>query len=293
MGETMRALVTGHTGFIGSNMADFLKREDVEVIGYSSSFGCDIFNLDQLKRFVEKSDLVYHFAAYTKPGESITNPVQAIETNVKGCLNILEACRAHDVPLIYPSSCEIYGNSNKRISEDAPLKPLNPYAASKAAADRICYSYYISYDMDIKIVRFFNPYGLKQQLNKIIPTLYFQAIDNKDLTIFGDGADTRDYVHISDIVRGLWLARDLPLGEVINLATGKATTNLEIANMILKLTNSKSEVTFVEYPKEFGNIKNQVGSFEKAKNLIGWRPEVGLEEGIEKTIKWLETIRGR
>ena len=291
MGKNMRVLITGHTGFIGSNMIEFLKNHNVEVIGYSKSSGCDIFNLDQLKRFVKKSDLVYHFAAYAKPGESITNPVQAIETNVKGCLNILEACREYKVPLIYPSSCEIYGNSKEPIEEDAPIKPLNPYAASKAAADRICFSYHICYDLDVKIVRLFNPYGPKQQLNKIIPTLYFQAVNNENITVFGEGKDTRDYVYINDIVNGLWLAINLPPSEVINLATGKETTNLEVANLILELTNSDSKISFVDYPKEFGNIKNQVGSFEKAKRLLGWHPEVELEEGIKKTIKWLETIK--
>jgi nucleoside-diphosphate-sugar epimerase len=288
----MKVLITGHTGFIGGNMFHFLEsKKSIEPIGYSKTTGQDVFNIDQLKRFVKKSDLVYHFAAYAKPGESIRNPVYAIKTNVDSCLNILEACREYKVPLIYPSSCEIYGNSKEPLKEDTPIKPLNPYAASKAAADRICFSYYISYDMDIKIVRLFNPYGPKQQLNKIIPILYFQAINNEDLTVFGEGKDTRDYVYISDIVRGLWLARNLPAGEAINLATGKETTNLEVANLILKLTNSDSKISFIEYPKEFGNIKNQVGSFEKAKRLLGWHPEVELEEGIKKTIKWLEAIK--
>lgn len=286
----MKVLVTGHTGFVGSNMFHFLKNKNsIEPIGYSKSTGQDIFNLDQLRRFVKNCDLVYHFAAYAKPGESITNPVQAIETNVKGCLNILEACREYNVPLIYPSSCEIYGNSKGPIKEDDPLRPLNPYAASKAAADRICFSYHICYDLDVKIVRLFNPYGPNQQLNKIMPTLYFQAINDKNVTVFGEGKDTRDYVYISDIVNGLWLARNLPSGEVVNLATGKETTNLEIANLILELTNSDSKIVFVGYPKEFGNIKNQVGSFEKAKRLIGWHPEVELKEGVKKTIKWLES----
>jgi len=287
----MRVLVTGHTGFIGSNMISFLKSNNIDTIGYSRSSGHDIFNLEELKDFVRKSDLVYHFAAYANPGGSINVPVEAIETNVKGCLNILEACREYKIPLIYPSSCEIYGNSKKYLKEDATLKPRNPYAASKAAADRICYSYYVSYGMNIRIVRLFNPYGPGQQLNKIIPTFYFQAINNKNLNVFGNGKDTRDYTYISDIVRGLWLARNLPSGEVVNLATGKATTNLEISTKILRVTNSKSKVVFVDYPKEFGNIKNQIGSFEKAKNLLGWHPEVKLEDGIKKTIGWLETVK--
>ncbi|MDY6864662.1 MAG: NAD-dependent epimerase/dehydratase family protein [Halobacteriota archaeon] len=288
----MNVLVTGHTGFIGSNMFSFLnEKNSIEVIGYSKSTGGDIFDLNQLMNVVKDCDLVYHFAAYAKPGESVYNPVHAIETNVKGCLNVLEACRKHNVSLIYPSSCEIYGNSIEPIKEEAPIKPLNPYAASKAAADRICFSYNICYDLDVKIVRFFNPYGPNQQLNKIIPALYSQAIINKNLPVFGkEGKDTRDYVYISDIVNGLWLARNLISGEVINLATGRATTNLEIANLILELTGSNSEISFVDYPKEFGNIKNQVGSFEKAKKEIGWYPKVRLEVGVEKTIDWLGTM---
>lgn len=287
----MRILVTGHTGFIGSNMFRFLEEENsAEPIGYSKSTGQDIFDLDQLKRAVKDCDLVYHFAAYAKPAESVLNPVEAIEINIKGTLNVLEACREYNVPFIYPSSCEIYGDSKTHIKEDFSINPPNPYAASKAAADRICYTYFKSYDLDVKIVRLFNPYGPNQQLNKIIPTFYFQAVKNEPITVFGDGSDTRDYVYVDDIVKGLWLSRKLPPGEVINLATGKATTNLEVANLIIEMTGSSSEVRFVDYPEIFGNIKNQVGSYEKAKRLIGWEPSVDLREGIRRTIEWLRGI---
>jgi len=290
----MRILVTGHTGFIGSNMYSFLENiGSVEPIGYSKSNGQDIFDLDQLKKHVKDCDIVYHFAAYAKPGESIIKPVEAIETNIKGCLNVLEACRSYDVPFVYPSSCEIYGNSKKPIKEDFPINPTNPYAASKAAADRICYSYYVSYGLDVKLVRLFNPYGPHQQLNKIMPSLYFQAVEGKPLTVFGNGEDTRDYVFIDDIVQGLWAARVLPGGEAVNLATGRETTNVEIAKLILELTGSKSKISFVSYPKMFGNIKNQVGSYEKAKKMLGWTPKLSLEEGVKRTIRWLGSITKR
>jgi len=284
----MRVLVTGHTGFIGSNMYDYLKEKNIDVIGYSKRDGHDIFDTKKLNQFIKGVDIVYHFVAYAKPGQSITEPTTAIKVNVESCLNVLEACRKHNVPLIYPSSCEIYGNSEKPIKEDFEIKPTNPYAASKAAADRICHSYYESYGMDIKIVRLFNPYGPRQQVNKICPIFYSQAVRNKNITVYGNGKDTRDYVYISDIVKGLWNARKLASGEAINLATSRETTNLEVAKFIIKLTGSKSKITFVKYPKEFGNIKNQIGSFEKAKKLIGWQPEVKLEEGISKTIEWLK-----
>ncbi len=285
----MKVLVTGHTGFIGSNTFNFLKsKRSVEPVGYSKSTGQDIFNLKSLRKFVRKCNLVYHFAAYAKPGESIIAPVKAIETNVRGCLNILEACREFHVPLIYPSSCEIYGDSDKPIREDFPIKPPNPYAASKAAADRICFSYYRSYGLDVKIVRLFNPYGPHQQLNKIIPIFYFQAIENKSITVFGKGKDTRDYVFIDDIVHGLWLARKLPAGEVVNLATGRKTTNIDLAKLILRLTKSDSRISFTEYPKEFGNIKNQVGYYGKVRKMLGWSPKVRIEEGVRKTMRWLK-----
>jgi nucleoside-diphosphate-sugar epimerase len=280
-------LVTGHTGFIGSNMLAYLREIGEDPIGYSTTTGRDIFNTEMLDSFVEAVDLVYHFAAYAKPGESKQKPVYAIETNVKGCLNVLDACHRYSVPLIYASSCEIYGDSEVAITEEFELKPPNPYAASKAAADRICYAYHACYDMDIKIVRLFNPYGPYQQLNKIIPVFYNQAKKGEDITVYGDGKDTRDYVYIDDIVRGLWSARALQAGEAMNLATGRETTTLEIAQRIIYLMDSDSNVKFMDYPLEHGNIKNQVGSYDKARN-VGWKPMFSLREGIERTIRWLE-----
>lgn len=286
----MTTLVTGDTGFIGSNMKDFLEKSGICVIGYSRSNGYDIFNKDQLSNVAKEADTVYHFAAEAKPGESVLKPKATIEENLIGTLNVLEVCRRYDLKLVYPSSCEIYGDSLKPIDETDELKPSNPYSASKATLDRICFTYYKSYGLDIKIVRLFNPYGPRQQLNKVIPTFYFQAIENKPLTVFGDGTDTRDYVYIDDIIQGLWKSVNLPKGEAINLATCVPTTNLQLAKLIVEETNSESKIHFKEYPKVFGGIKNQVGSYKKAKELIDWNPKIPLKSGVKKTIIWLETL---
>lgn len=289
----MKVLVTGDTGFIGSNMKEFLLRMDIEVVGYSRRNGVDVRNIGQLRKVAKSCDVIYHFAAEAKPGESVFNPVRAIKVNLEGSLSVLEVCRKLDIPVVYPSSCEIYGDSNEPITEEFPLNPPNPYAASKTAIDRICYTYYACYNVDVKIVRLFNPYGPHQQLNKIMPTFYFQAIRDKPITIYGDGTDTRDYVYVNDIIRGLWLARELPAGETINLATAKATTNLEIAKLIKKLSGSNSRIVFVSYPKAFGGIKHQIGSYDKARKMLGWKPKFSLEEGIRRTINWLKaTMKG-
>jgi len=285
------ALLTGDTGFIGSNMKAFLIKNNIEVIGFSRRNGFDIFDKDQLRRKARNCDIVYHFAAEAKPGESVFHPVDTINVNLKGSLNVLEVCRELGVPLVYPSSCEIYGDSKAPITEDFPLNPTNPYAASKAAIDRFCYMYHRCYGLDVKIVRLFNPYGPRQQLNKIMPTFFLQAVKNQPLTVFGDGSDTRDYVYIGDIVKGLWLARNLPAGEAVNLATGKATTNLEVARLIKEIVGSKSEIRFVDYPEAFGGIRNQVGSFAKAWRLMRWKPETSLREGVKKTVNWLRQIK--
>ena len=288
----MRILITGHTGFIGRNLVKYFheKVKFAEVIGFSRSEGLNVLDYEQILKCTKDVDIVYHLAAYAKPAESVVNPVEAVEVNIKGTLNVLEACRRNNFMLIYPSTCEIYGDSKEPIREDSPINPPNPYAASKAACDRLCYTYSKAYKLDIKIVRLFNPYGPHQQLNKIIPTFYAQAKANKPITVYGDGSDTRDYVYIDDIVEGLWLARLLPAGEVVNLATGKATSNLEMALLIKDLLKSQSPIVFTEYPKPFGGIRYQVGCYDKAKKLMGWEPKVSLKDGVERTIAWLETL---
>jgi nucleoside-diphosphate-sugar epimerase len=286
----MKILVTGDTGFIGHNLKKRLSRESLEIIGFSRKQGLDVLSYEQVFTWTKDVDVVYHLAAYAKPAESVINPIEAIETNVKGTVNVLEACRKNNFMLIYPSTCEIYGDSKSPISEDHPINPPNPYAASKAACDRLCYAYARTYKLDIKIVRLFNPYGPHQQLNKIIPTFYVQAKKNNPITVYGDGSDTRDYVFVEDIVEGLWLARLLPPGEVINLATGRATSNLEMALLIKEMLKSSSQIIFTGYPKAFGGIKHQVGSYKKAKELLGWEPRFSLEEGLKRTISWLNEV---
>lgn len=286
--EPSCALVTGNTGFIGSNMKEFLLEKGVKVVGYSHRNSFDVLNLNQLREAAKKVDIVYHFAAEAKPGPSVLNPAHNICVNVRGTLNVLEVCRELGLPCVYPSSCEIYGDSDQSIIEESEFRPTNPYAASKAALDRICYMYHKCYALDVKILRFFNPYGPGQQLNKVIPVFYFHAKKNLSLPVFGRGTDTRDYVYIDDIISGCWLARKLPPGEAVNLATGKTTSNLQLAKLVIELTGSKSSIEFVEYPKAFGSIKNQVGSYEKSSRLMGWKPEISLKEGVKRTIDWLE-----
>jgi nucleoside-diphosphate-sugar epimerase len=286
----VKALVTGHTGFLGKNLVPELEKQGTTVIGYSSKEGNDILDASRLWQASRNVDVVYHLAAYAKPAESLQNPGLAVDVNVRGTLNVLEACRKNNFLLVYPSSCEIYGDSMEPIIEQHELNPPNPYAASKAAADRLCYSFARTYKIKVATLRLFNPYGAHQQLNKIIPTFYSQAIGDKPITVYGQGTDTRDYTHINDITRALLMAHKLPSGETVNLCTGNALTNMQVAKMVKEKTQSSSPILTAEYPALFGGIRHQVGSNSKAKQLIGWEPKTKFEDGLDKTINWLKTL---
>ncbi len=286
----VKALVTGHTGFLGKNLVPELHKQGIETIGYSSREGNDILDAPRLSQATRNVDAVYHLAAYAKPAESLQNPSLAVDVNVRGTLNILEACRKNNFLLVYPSSCEIYGDSKEPITEQHELNPPNPYAASKAAADRLCYSFARTYKIKVASLRLFNPYGAHQQLNKIIPTFYSQAARGKPITVYGQGTDTRDYTYINDITRALLLAPKLPSGEAVNICTGMALTNMQVAKMVKETTQSLSPILTADYPLLFGGIRHQVGSNSKAKHLIGWEPKTKFEDGLEKTINWLKTL---
>lgn len=286
----MRIFITGHTGFIGSNLVAYLESLGHTIVGCSRKEGCDAGDFDSVALKLGDCDLAYHLAADARPAESLLSPWETLNANLKTTSNVGLACSRAKVPLVYVSSCEIYGDSRTQITEDSPLAPTNPYAASKLAGDRLLYSFYKCYNLDVKMPRLFNPYGPHQQLNKIIPTFYKLAKQNLPLTAYGDGTDTRDYVYIDDIVRGLWEARRLSSGEAVNLATGVKTTNKQVAEMIVRKTGSRSELRFAPYPDIFGGIHNQVGSNLKAMNTLGWIPKVSLEVGIDNTLKWLESL---
>ncbi|MHB8565675.1 MAG: NAD-dependent epimerase/dehydratase family protein [Nitrososphaerales archaeon] len=286
----MKAFITGHTGFIGSNLVSHLESMGSEVHGCSRRTGCDVNDREVLAKRVASSDIVYHLAAEAKPAESVLTPWDTFETNTRMTTNVALACRDANIPMVFVSSCEIYGDCKTPISEGTQIAPTNPYSASKAACDRLLYSFYRAYGLDVKIVRLFNPYGPHQQLNKIIPTFFRQAKKNLGLTVYGDGNDTRDYVFVDDIVQGLWAARELPAGEAVNLATGIKTRTIDMANTIMEKVRSESRIAFVPYPKIFGGIRFQVGSFEKAKKLLEWEPATSLDKGLDLTISWLESI---
>jgi dTDP-glucose 4,6-dehydratase len=230
-------------------------------------------------------DVVVHLAARVSVDESIAHPLDVLSVNVIGTLNVLEAVRLSGAKLIYASSCEVYGNSESLLTEESELRPQSPYAASKAAADRLCYSYHRTYGVDVTILRPCNVYGAGQKADTggaVIPTFVNRALTGEPIKISGDGSQRREYMHVSDLVAAydLFLNNKNP-GAVFNVGTGETVAIKDIADIV-----SKRLGVNVEYqPPRPGEVEGFRLDSSKARAL-GFEPTMGFEEGLPHYIEW-------
>lgn len=309
----MKILITGGGGFQGSHLAECFMREghDLSVLNtYSERAAAHmrvllpettvIWGSVTDKELVEKTvrghDVVFHLAARVNVDESLADPAAFLAVNVWGTFHVLEAVRKNRNRLILISTCEVYGDGHDvsggvLLTEHSELRPKSPYAASKAAADRMAHSYGVSYGLDITIIRPFNIYGERQKSDAtgaLIPILTAQAMQGGPLTVFGSGESTRDYTHISDMVRGynLVLRSRALRGSVINLASGHNVRIKDIAEYIAQKFNTRV-VYRAARPGEVSRFPADI-SFARS---IGFAPRVKMWEGIDRYIEWAKTHR--
>jgi len=302
-------LVTGGAGFIGSNFIHYLldRYDDVRVINLDKlTYAGNLDNLRDIEkdpryRFVKgdicdedvvdplmkEADVVVNFAAESHVDRSIGQPDDFIRTDVFGTFVLLEAARKHGVEkFVQISTDEVYGSTlGESFKETDPLMPSSPYSASKAGADRLAYSYFVTYKLPVLITRCSNNYGPYQYPEKLIPLFVTNAIENKNLPIYGDGKNVRDWIFVEDHCNAI----DVVLqkgkdGEVYNIGAGNEKTNLEITEFILDFLNKPRDLmTFV--PDRLGHDRRYSLNCEKLKSL-GWQPAHSFEEGMEDTIRW-------
>lgn len=303
----MNVLVTGANGFIGTNLMQYLQRNepDVDVWAFDLRYGQDILNKEQVYEAVRGMDLVIHLAASTHIDNSIEQDAVGdtitIETNFVGTANLLWACRQHGCKMIFVSTSEVYGTAQPeyltpegRMTEEHPLLPNGAgYAASKAGADLLCYSAWYTFKQDVVRVRPFNQYGPYQACEKMIPKAIALASEGRPIPIYGDGSASRDWVYVQDTCSGIWKARNLPPGEVVNLATGKDYSLNELVEIIRNVAANDpfgaKPIHVTETMDRPGHVMRLCGDYSKAKKLMDWEPETSLEEGIKKTYLWMVT----
>jgi dTDP-glucose 4,6-dehydratase len=314
-------LITGAAGFIGSNVLEhlFLTYPEysfivLDALTYAGNlknispqiqkdprfqfvYG-DIRNATVVDSLVGQSDIVIHFAAETHVTRSIHDNVKFFETDVLGTQAVANAVYHHNSAVerfLHISTCEVYGAATKkRMDENHLLNPHSPYAAAKAGADRLVYSYYVTYKTPITILRPFNIFGPRQHLEKVIPRFITSAILGEPLTVHGDGKAQRDFMHVSDVARAVDILIHAPLekvvGEVFNVGSGKAISNIAIAKAIVKYMKlPESQIKFVgERP---GQVSTFACDFRKMNKLFGWKPTKKFSQGLKETIEWYKKNR--
>ncbi len=310
---TKKILVTGGAGFIGSNFVHhILKNRDWEVVNLDLlTYAGNLANLKDVeglpnykfvqgdiadKEFVfdlfsrEKFDGVINFAAETHVDRSIEDSSPFIQTNIVGTHVLLEATRKFEVPRYHQvSTDEVYGdlgdNSRDFFTEETPLAPNCPYAAAKTSADLLVKSWHETYGIFATISRCSNNYGPYQFPEKLIPFFLFRAMKNEDLTLYGDGKNIRDWLYVLDHCEAILnIFENSPAGEVWNIGGHNEKTNLEITNLILKHTNSKSQIKFIEDRK--AHDRRYAIDASKISRELGWTPKHTFEEALPLTIEW-------
>lgn len=304
----MKILVTGAAGFIGSHTAKSLQKRGDSVYGIDNfndyyevaqkeknAEGLNIFRVDICdeaaidKIFAEiKPDVLLHLAARAGVRASIADPELYHEVNVLGTNILLEACRKHGVNrVIFASSSSVYGNQKKiPFSEsDSTENPISPYAATKRAAENLCYSYSKTYGLKITCLRFFTVYGPSGRPD-MAPLMFTKAIDaGETIKRFGDGSSKRDYTFIDDIVSGILSAVDHPFDfEIINLGNNKPEELRVLISIIEKNLGKTAKIE--ELPMQAGDVEMTYADITKAQKLLGYQPKTSLDEGIAKLIKW-------
>lgn len=305
----MRIFITGAKGFIGSHLFGSLQDLGHAVRGIDNyshpsqsplviEYG-DVRYYNDIDHHVAWSDVVFHLAAQIHVDKSINNPEETLDTNVKGTLNILEACRKHKKRLIFASSSEVYGTSQTGLmSEKHPLDPQSPYAASKVAADRLCHSYHITYGLPVTILRNFNTFGPFQNDGRegasygaVIGIFTSLALADKPLTVFGTGEQERDYMYITEAVTAYQFCLDHPelAGHELNVGSGTTITINELARMIIDITGSSSEIVHVD-PRP-GEVQKLQADMTKA-NSLGLFCSSSFKKNVTQYIEWYRQFYG-
>ena len=308
-----RVLVTGGAGFISSNFVRYLLHEtpyevvSLDALTYAGNLDnlADLLDHERLafvhgdirdpalvRDLVADVDVIVNAAAESHVEKSIEQGgSEFVTTNVEGTQIVLDAIRATPVErFILISSSEVYGTAvYDPMDEEHPLNPRSPYAATKAGADRLAYSYFVTYDLPIVIVRPFNNYGPRQHPEKVIPRFITRALDDEPVPVHGDGHASRDWLYVDDDAEAIEAIIETPIedvaGEVLNVATGVDIPVAQIADLVLDLLGKPRSLK-VNVPDRPGQVDRHIGSTDKLARLTGWRARTRFEDGLARTVEW-------
>lgn len=304
-------LVTGGTGFLGSHLCEKLLELGNYVICLDNNFTGSLDNIahlrsnpnfefirhDVTKEIFIEVDQIYHLACPASPKNYQYNSIKTIKTNILGTLNILGLAKRTKARILLTSTSEVYGDPQISPQVEEYWGNVNPigirscYDEGKRLAETLMMEYHRNCGVDTRIVRIFNTYGprLQKDDGRVVSNFIVQALQNKPITVYGDGSQTRSFCYVDDQINGLIKLMDSDYNLPVNIGNPHEITVKEIAEIIVKLTNSKSEIVYEELPKD--DPTKRKPDITKARTILGWEPKVGLEEGLTKTIEYFKVAR--
>ena len=309
----MKFLITGGAGFIGSHLAEKLIARGDQVVIFDNFSTGSANNLSGIKekikfeerkildkavidKLVAESDYVVHLAAALGVFNIVNKPLESLKTNLQGSEIVLEACDKYRKPVLVASTSEIYGKNDKvplNEQDDRiighPLKSRWSYSEAKAVDESLAYFYYLENKLPIRIVRFFNTVGPRQvgHYGMVVPRFVSAALKNEPLSVYGSGDQIRCFCHVTDAVRGLLLVMDSDkaVGEVFNVGNNQQISIMELAKKVIEITGSKSNIEKIAYekayPQGFEDMQRRVPDISKIKQVLGWAPEINLDQIIK------------
>ena len=309
----MKYLITGGAGFIGSHLVEKLIARGDQVVIFDNLSTCSAMNLSGIKekitfregnildkaiidKLVSESDFVVHLAAALGVFNIVNKPLESLKTNLQGSEVVLEACDKYRKPVLIASTSEIYGKNDKvPLNEEDdriighPLKSRWSYSEAKAVDESLAYFYYLENKLPIRIVRFFNTVGPRQvgHYGMVVPRFVSSALKNEPLSVYGSGDQIRCFCHVDDAVRALLLVMDSEkaVGEVFNVGNNQQISIMDLAKKVIDITGSSSKIEKIAYknayPDGFEDMQRRVPDISKIKQVLGWTPEINLEQIIK------------
>jgi len=301
-------VITGGAGFIGSHLCDRLIVEGFKVICIDNLITGNMENVKHLLgesnfRFIEhnitkfidigeKIDFVAHFASPASPVDYLKYPIQTLKVGSLGTHNALGLAKSKKAKFLLASTSEVYGDPLEHPQTESYWGHVNPvglrgcYDESKRFAEALTMAYHRMHKIDTKIIRIFNTYGPRMRIHdgRVVPNFIYQALNNKPLTIYGNGQQTRSFCYVDDLIEGIYRVMRSNLNDPVNLGNPREFTIKQLAKLLIKLTSTNSKIIFKALPQD--DPRQRKPDISKARKTLKWNPNVALEDGLRKTIAW-------
>lgn len=307
-----RILITGAAGFLGSHLCDRFVKEDYHVIGMDNLITGDIANIEHLfklenfefynhdvSKFVHipgKLDYILHFASPASPIDYLKIPIQTLKVGSLGTHNLLGLARNKNARMLIASTSEVYGDPNVNPQPEEywgnvnPVGPRGVYDEAKRFQEAITMAYHTFHGVETRIVRIFNTYGPRMRLNdgRVLPAFIGQALRGEDLTVFGDGSQTRSFCYVDDLIEGIYRLLMSDYAQPVNIGNPDEITIKQFCEEIIKLTGTTQKIVYKELPQD--DPKQRRPDISKAKELLGWEPKIGRAEGLKITYEYFKSL---